>query len=68
VWGSKAILGHMVEFFKGIFHDHGLVDIVPIKYVPTWCNRRGGSKSIEKRLDRVFMSEDIVSSVRRYKS
>jgi hypothetical protein len=57
VWGSKAILDPLVEFFKGIFHDSGLVDIVPIEYVPTWCNGRGGLESIEKRLDRVFMSE-----------
>jgi hypothetical protein len=32
------------------------------------AQQRGGSEGIAKRLDRVFMSEDLVSSVGRYRS
>jgi hypothetical protein len=36
------------------------VDIVPDELVPTWRNSRTGSETISKRLDRVFLSEDLV--------
>jgi hypothetical protein len=45
VWGSKARLDPMAEYFKGIFQDYGLVDIVPIDYVPTWHNKEEGQRA-----------------------
>jgi endonuclease/exonuclease/phosphatase family metal-dependent hydrolase len=68
VWGSKARLDPLVECFKETFKALGQVDIAPSLYAPTWCNGRGGSKGIAKRLDRVYMSEELVSSVGRYRS
>jgi len=68
VWGTKSILDPLSKFFQEIFHNLGLVDIVPLKYVPSWSNGRGGIKRIGKIIDKVFILEDLVSSVRRYKT
>ena len=38
----------------------GLVDISPSVIVPTWSNRRVGIDNISKRLDRLFISADLL--------
>jgi hypothetical protein len=38
------------------------VDLEPAELLPTWRNGRTGSSSIEKRLDRFLISEDLLKS------
>ena len=54
VWGQKARLYPLDDFFKAIFQDSRLVDIVPLEFAPTWHNRRGGVEGVEKCLDKVL--------------
>jgi hypothetical protein len=36
--------------------------------VPTWQNGRSSAESIEKRLDRVYVAEDLIESTLRYRT
>jgi hypothetical protein len=58
----------MANFFNTYFHKNKLIDIVPGKVVPTWRNGRAGADFIAKRLDRTFLSEDIVDIVGIYRA
>jgi hypothetical protein len=68
VWGVSALLDPLAVFFKEIFLKNQLVDIPPAEVVPTWRNGRIGVEEISKRLDRVYVSEDLISSSVRYRS
>jgi endonuclease/exonuclease/phosphatase family metal-dependent hydrolase len=68
IWGGVRTLGCLAGFFKTFFQGFGLIDIVPGKLVPTWRNNRVGTYLIAKRLDRAFISEDILASVGIYRS
>jgi hypothetical protein len=61
-------LDPLAIFFKEIFLKNHLVDILPADVVPTWRNGRIGEDEISKRLDRVYVSEDLISSTVRYRS
>jgi len=67
VWGTKSCLDPLARYFKGIFKDIGLVDIVPKDCLPTWHNGRGGSEAIAKQLHLVCMSEDLIMLVGRHR-
>jgi endonuclease/exonuclease/phosphatase family metal-dependent hydrolase len=68
IWGGASSLGTLASFFTNYFHRNKLIDIVPGKLVPTWRNGRVGANSIAKRLDRSFISEDLLASVGVYRA
>jgi hypothetical protein len=68
MWGDYAHVDPLSDFFKDFFNGFRLVDIVLDVMVPTWRNGRGGSAGISKRLDRVFVAEDLIGGVSRCKS
>jgi hypothetical protein len=68
IWGGSALLGPLENFLQHFFHKNKLIDIVPGKIVPTWRNGRSRKDYIAKRLDRTFISEDLVESVGIYRA
>ena len=42
VWGKNARLDSLGPYFNHIFEQKGLVDLAPLKIMPTWRNRRCG--------------------------
>ena len=59
IWGDRARIDCLSDFFSKILDDHGLVDILPNVTLPTWNNRRVGSENVSKRLDRLMISVDL---------
>jgi endonuclease/exonuclease/phosphatase family metal-dependent hydrolase len=68
VWGVSALADPLVVFFKEIFLKNNLVDVAPAVVVPTWRNGRVGDEGIAKRLDRIYMVEDLITSSLRYRA
>jgi hypothetical protein len=68
IWGGSSIMGPLAGFFKAYFQNNNLIDIEPGKVVPTWRNGRSGADLIAKRLDRFFISEELLSMVGIYRS
>jgi exonuclease III len=68
VWGGTSSTGSMAGYFKVLFQSKNLIDIQPDKLVPTWRNGRTGTQAITKRLDRCYISEDLLTSVGIYRS
>ena len=60
IWGFRARLDSLFDFFTKILETHGLVDIIPTVMVPTWTNRRTGNENICKILDRFLLSVDML--------
>ena len=60
IWGDRARIDCLSDFFSKILDDHGLVDILPNVTLPTWNNRRFGSENVSKRLDRLMISVDLL--------
>jgi hypothetical protein len=55
VWGAHAREDPLHPYFSQLIQDEGLVDVEPLKLLPTWRNGRGGHDYIAKRLDRFFL-------------
>jgi hypothetical protein len=68
VWGSKAYLDSLIGYFKTIFKNHGLVSIEIRDCLSTWRNGRSGMEAITKRLDRIYLLEDLILLVGRYRT
>jgi hypothetical protein len=68
VWGTSALVDSLAGFFKALFIKNNLVDVVPIEVVPTWHNGRSGDDGIAKRLDRIYVVEDLITSTMRYRT
>jgi hypothetical protein len=68
VWGDAARVDPLQHFFSQLIQAGGLVDVEPVKILPTWRNGRKGLDHIAKRLDRFLISEKLVSSGIRYRS
>jgi hypothetical protein len=68
VWGNTTLQDQAAGHLKSIFLRNKLVDIIPEVITPTWRNGRSGSESISKRLDRVFISEELLNHMGRYRS
>jgi endonuclease/exonuclease/phosphatase family metal-dependent hydrolase len=68
VWGASTQLDQLAGYFKELFQDNRLVDVIPDVLVPTWQNGRSGDESILKRLDQVYMSEDLINGAGRFRS
>ena len=60
IWGVKARVDVLTNFFNNLLDSLGLVDINPLVSIPTWSNQRVGSESICKRLDRLLASADFL--------
>jgi hypothetical protein len=68
MWGDSALLDPLVSFFKELFSMHSLVDVHSTKLSPTWCNGRIGEAEILKRLDRVYILEELLMDSTHYRS
>jgi endonuclease/exonuclease/phosphatase family metal-dependent hydrolase len=68
VWGVSALADPLVVFFKEFFSKNKLVDVAPAEVVPTWRNGRSGVEGIAKRLDRIYVVEDLITSSCRYRA
>jgi hypothetical protein len=68
IWGGSTSLGSLDGFFKYLFLNNKLIDIVPGKVVSTWQNDRSGVDYIANRLDRTFISEYFLDTVGIYRS
>jgi hypothetical protein len=51
-----------------MIQDEGLVDIKPVKLLPTWRNGRGAREYIAKILDRFLINEELALSGLTYRS
>ena len=60
IWGTRARLDSLSDFFANTLENFGLVDIVPSVMLPTWTNRRVGAEIICKGLDRFLVSADML--------
>ena len=60
IWGARARMDSLSDFFTKSLETFGLVDIAPTVMLPTWTNRRVGAESICKRLDRFLLSTNML--------
>ena len=60
IWGEKAHVDSLSDFFSENLDAFGLVDVIPHVLAPTWSNRRVGNENICKRLDRLLVSADFL--------
>ena len=67
VWGTKALPDPLGPFFTKHFSDHQLADVAPTCAGPTWRNGRLGAEGIRKRLDRFFLSFNLVNLLPRHR-
>jgi hypothetical protein len=68
VWGVHARADALHPYFSELIQDEGLVDVEPLKLLPTWRNGRGEHEYMAKRLNRFFISEDLAISGFRYRT
>lgn len=66
-WGATNT-GFIDDFFKDLFSSKNIIDIKPSKLTPTWRNGRLGQHVISRRLDRVMISEDLLSDIVFYRT
>jgi hypothetical protein len=66
IWGESGHPDPLALFLKEFFVEGGLVDILSDEVVPTSWNGRKGADSIMKRLDRTFVSVDLLRIFARY--
>ena len=60
IWGNRARLDPLSDFFTKSLENYDLVDVVPSVMLPTWNNRIVGADNICKRLDRFLLSVDLL--------
>ena len=60
IWGNRARMDPLSDFFSKSMENYGLVDIISSVMLPTWTNRRVGTENISKRLDRFLLSVDML--------
>ena len=60
IWGVRARVDCLSDFFTKTMENFGLVDIDPSVMLSTWSNIRVGDDSICKRLDRLLVSADLL--------
>jgi len=58
-WGPSAHPDNQVAFFSHLLFSKSLIDIAPLKLLPTWRNMRVGEARITKRLDRFLIYEPL---------
>jgi hypothetical protein len=57
----------MVSYFNQLFREEGLVNVEPVKFLPTWRNGRGEQDFVAKRLDCFLINENLAFFGYRYK-
>jgi hypothetical protein len=68
VWGGSGNILNMDDYFKTLFQSNNLVDVKPAKLTPTWRNGRSGQDAISRRLDRVLVSDQLLSVAGNFRS
>jgi hypothetical protein len=63
IWGDRARLDPLSDFFSSLFASAGLIDIAPSQICPTWRNGRSGPNGVSKRLDHFLLNENILGIV-----
>jgi hypothetical protein len=58
----------MASYFNQLFQEEGLIDVEPVKFLPTWRNGRGEQDFVAKRLDHFLINEKLALSGHRYRS
>jgi hypothetical protein len=62
-WGGSFIPGLSEDYYRNLFLSKKLIDVKPIKVVPTWRNGHSGHEAIARRLDRCLVSEGLLEAV-----
>ena len=60
IWGPLAHLDNQVAFCNHVLSSNSLIDIAPLKILPTWRKMRVGEARIAKSLDRFLIFESLV--------
>jgi hypothetical protein len=47
----------LTNFFSHFFEVQKLIDVEPVKIVPTWKNARRGREGISKRIDKFLIAK-----------
>lgn len=68
VWGSSARMKHLASFFNNLFQGVVRVGMELMSLMSTWRNGRDGIGGIAKRLDRFYMSENLVYTMHMFRS
>ena len=58
-WGPIAHPDNQAGFFSHLMASNGLIDVAPLKMLPTWKNMRTGEARVTKILDRFLIFEPI---------
>jgi hypothetical protein len=56
IWGPLAHPDNQAGFFSHLLASNGLIDIAPLKLLPTWRNMRVREARIAKRLNQFLIS------------
>lgn len=68
IWGQKSKKDPLSGYFKDLFTNNSLKDIIPCPVSPTWRNGRCGAEGISKRLDRFLVHLCACEKLRNTKS
>jgi hypothetical protein len=55
-WGPTTHPDSQAEFFSHLMASNGLIDVAPLRMLPTWRNMRAGEARVAKILDRFLIS------------
>jgi len=59
IWGPSTHPDNQAGFFSHLLASNGLINIAPLKLLPTWRNIRVGETRIAKRLDHFLIYEPL---------
>ena len=68
VWGQNSKLDSLALFLINLFQEACLVDVEQVSMGPTWKKGKGGEAGIPKILDMLFLSKDLVSTIKHLRS
>jgi hypothetical protein len=68
IWGERAILDPLADFFSVFFSSADLVDTFPSPLSPTWRNGGQDPYGISKRLDRFLLNGRLLGDEFRSRS
>jgi endonuclease/exonuclease/phosphatase family metal-dependent hydrolase len=65
-WGGAR--ARIDDYYSDVFSSKNLIDIKAPKMMPTWRNGRTGQQAIARRLDRVMVSEELLTKIGIYRT